>query len=348
VDRRRVASFEVPVRNLFSAARNDSKRGGRIDLLWKRRLLAEHKSRGQSLDRAAAQARDYFDGLRDRDLPRLTVVSDFARIRVYDSEAHKPGGYVEFPLSELPGNTGRFGALSNHEARDFGTLREVDRKAAQELRALHDALREAGHDGHPLEVLMVRLLFCFFADNASVWEPSLFRAYLAGRTAEDGTDLGPCLNRIFSILDTTPARRGSNLDETLKALPYVNGALFTERHDPPDFNGALRTRLLNLAGLNWGAISPEIFGSLFQGIRTTAERRQHGEHYTSETNILKALGPLFLDGLTVEFEAVRRDPRRLGEFHLKLSSIHVLDPACGCGNFLVVAYRELRLLELEV
>jgi hypothetical protein len=348
VNRRRVASFEVPVRNLFSAARNDGQRGGRIDLLWKGRILAEHKSRGQSLDRAAAQARDYFDGLKDRDLPRLTIVSDFERIRVYDNDAGDPGEYVEFPLSELPERTGLFGVLSGHETRDFGVLREVDRKAAQELRALHDELREAGHDGHPLELLMVRLLFCLFADNAGVWEPGLFRDYLVGRTAEDGSDLGPRLNRIFAVLDTSPARRGANLDETLKVLPYVNGALFTERHDPPDFNGALRNRLLDLAGLNWGAISPEIFGSLFQGIRTTAERRFHGEHYTSETNILKALGPLFLDALRAELENLRRDSRRLVDFHRKLASIRVLDPACGCGNFLVVAYRELRLLELEV
>jgi hypothetical protein len=348
VNRRRVASFEVPVRNLFSAARNDAQRGGRIDLLWKGRLLAEHKSRGQSLDRAAAQARDYFDGLKDRDLPRLTVVSDFDRIRVYDTDVGPPGHYVEFPLADLPDNTGIFGVLSGHETRDFGNLREVDRKAAQELRAMHDELREARYDGHPLEVLMVRLLFCLFADRAGIWEPGLFRDYLADRTGDDGTDLGPRLNRIFAVLDTPPAQRGTNLDETLMALPYVNGALFSERHDAADFNGSLRERLLDLAGLDWAAISPEIFGSLFQGIRSTAERRLHGEHYTSEANILKALGPLFLDDLRAEFKSARRDPRRLTDFHRKLASIRVLDPACGCGNFLVVAYRELRLLELEV
>jgi hypothetical protein len=264
VNRRRVASFEEPVRNLFFAARHDGQKGGRIDLLWKDRLLAEHKSRGQSLDRAAAQARDYFNGLKDRDLPRLTVVSDFDRIRLYDTDIGPPRHHVEFALSELPDRTGIFGVLSGHETRDFGVLREVDRKAAQELRALHDELREARYDGHSLEVLMVRLLFCLFADRAGVWEPGLFRDYLADRTAEDGTDLGPRLNRIFAVLDTPRDRRGANLDDTLRDLPYVNGALFAECHDPPDFNGSLRECLLDLAGLDWAAISPEIFGSLFQ------------------------------------------------------------------------------------
>ena len=195
---------------------------------------------------------------------------------------------------------------------------------------------------------MVRLLFCLFADNAGVWEPGLFRDWLDARTNEDGSDLGPLLNRVFAVLDTPAQRRPTTLDETLAALPHVNGALFTERHDSADFSGAMRSALLDLSRLSWASISPEIFGALFQGIRTVRERRATGEFYTSEANIRKALDPLFLDALKAEFTSVRRDLRRLASFHNKLSSIRVLHPACGCGNFLVVAYRELRLLELEV
>lgn len=349
VSRRRVASFEVPVRNLFSS----TTQSGRIDLLWKGRLLAEHKSRGQNLDRAATQARDYFDGLKDRDLPRLTVVSDFERIRVYDNDlgnrrSDGASDYVEFSLSELPSRIGLFGVLSGYETRSFSIARPVDGDAARGLRALHDSLRDTGYDGHPLEVLMVRLLFCLFADNAGVWEPGLFRDWLDARTDEDGSDLGPLLNRVFAILDTTTQRRSTILDETLAALPHVNGSLFKERHDPADFNGKMRSALLDLSRLDWPSISPEIFGALFQGIRTVRDRRATGEFYTSETNIRKALNPLFLDALRAEFTFVKRDQRGLANFHAKLSSIRVLDPACGCGNFLVVAYRELRLLELEV
>lgn len=337
INRRRVAAFERPVDGT-----------GRIDMLWKGRLLVEHKSRGQNLDRAAGQARDYFAGLRDADLPRYVIVSDFARIRLYDLEGGDPSTPEEFPLEELPNRLGLFGFISGYETRSFGTLKEVDVAAAAHLGELHDVLERTGYRGHPLQVWMVRLLFCLFADRTGIFPMGLFRDYLDNRTVTDGTDLGPRLTKLFDVLNTRPEARSPVLDEQLKDLPFVNGRLFAELLPMPDFNSAMRTLLLDATRLDWAGISPAIFGSLFQSIKDKKDRSHLGEFYTTESNIMKALAPLFLDSLRKDFSRIRGNARQLHDFHLKLRHIEVLDPACGCGNFLVVAYRELRLLELEV
>lgn len=331
LNRRRVAAFERPVRDLVTASRR-----GFIDLLWKGRLLVEHKSRGEDLDRAATQARDYFPGLRDADLPRYVVVSDFARIRLYDLDA---GTEREFPLRELAQRIGLFGFISGYETRDFGAASPVDIAAVRKLGELHDQLEASGYSGHPLQVWMVRLLFCLFADSTGIFETGTFRDYLDLRTTPDGSDLGPRLAKLFEVLDTAPAGRSRILDDALVGLPHVNGRLFAERLPIPDFNASMRDTLLECARLAWGAISPAVFGSLFQSIKENRDRRRLGEHYTTETNILKALNPLFLDGLRADFARVRHNARLLEDFHRRLATIQVLDPACGCGNFLVVAYR---------
>jgi len=272
LNRRRVAAFERPVFDLLSASGR-----GRIDLLWKGRLLVEHKSRGEDLDRAATQARDYFPGLRDADLPRYVIVSDFARIRLYDLDN---GAEQEFPLRDLSRRIGLFGFISGYEARSFGTLNPVDVQAAQRLGELHDRLEASGYGGHPLQVWMVRLLFCLFADSTGIFDVGRFREYLDEHTAEDGSDLGPRLERLFEVLNQEPASRSSALDESLATLPYVNGRLFAERLPMPDFDARMREVLFECARLGWGAISPAIFGSLFQSIKDRKDRRRLGEHYT--------------------------------------------------------------------
>ena len=273
VNRRRVAAFERPVEG-----------GGRIDMLWKGRLLVEHKSRGQDHDRAASQARDYFAGLRDADLSRYVIVSDFWRIRLYDLEGPDPTDSEEFALEELPNRIGLFGFISGYETRSFGTLKAVDVQAARHLGELHDALERAGYWDHPLQVWMVRLLFCLFSDRTGIFPTGLFREYLDERTADDGTDLGPRLTKLFEVLNTRPELRSSALDEQLQELPFVNGKLFAETLPIPDFNAAMRGLLLDATRLDWAGISPAIFGSLFQSIKDKKARRHLGEFYTTEAN----------------------------------------------------------------
>ena len=338
VTRRRVAAFETPVKKADGA-------GGFIDLLWKGVLLVEHKSRGKNLDRAFRQALDYFPGLKERDLPRYVLVSDFARFRLYDLDENQT---YEFLLADLYQNARLFGFIAGYQTRNFGQQDPVNIAAAERLGRLHDGLKATGYDGHPLEVLLVRLLFCLFAEDTAIFERRQFQDGVEQRTAEDGSDLGPWLAQLFQTLNTPPERRFRTLDEQLAAFPCVNGRLFAEPLPLAAFDRRLRELLLDACALDWSRISPAIFGSLFQSILDPAARRHLGAHYTSETNILKALRPLFLDRLRAEFERIRQNPKRLFEFQKKLATLRVLDPACGCGNFLVVAYRELRLLELEV
>jgi len=338
ITRRRVASFEAPITKGDGA-------GGFIDLLWKGVLLVEHKSRGKDLDRAARQAFDYFPGLKERDLPRYVLVSDFARFRLHDLDQNEQH---DFLLADLSKNIKLFGFIAGYQTRTFGWQDPVNVHAAEKLGKLHDLLQASGYDGHPLEVALVRILFCMFAEDTALFERCQFQDYLEQRTAEDGGDLGMRLAKLFQVLDTPPERRSPALDEQLAAFPYVNGRLFGEMLPIADCTRPMREALLDCCALDWSRISPAIFGSLFQSIMDRTARRNLGAHYTSETNILKLIHPLFLDELWGEFHKVKRNRNQLFDFLKKLSRLTFLDPACGCGNFLVIAYRELRLLELEV
>jgi len=321
-------------------------RQGRIDCFWKGTLLVEHKSAGADLDRAFAQAADYFDGLAERDLPRYILVSDFARFRLYDLEG---GRETEFRLKDLYKHVRLFGFIAGYAPVKIVEQDPVNLKAALAMGRLHDALKASGYAGHPLEVLLVRLLFCLFAEDTTLFEPKgAFRDYIEDTTGEDGADLGMHLAALFDVLNTPEDKRQKNLDERLAAFPYVNGRLFEERLAVAAFDAAMRAALLDCCALDWGRISPAIFGALFQSVMDERLRRNIGAHYTSEANILKLIKPLFLDELRAELEAARRSPKKLFELHKRIAALTFLDPACGCGNFLVIAYRELRLLELEI
>ncbi len=339
IDRKRVASFEEPVKKLGD-------KQGYIDLFWKGMLLVEHKSRGKDLARAYTQALDYFPGIKERDLPKYVLVSDFERFHLYDLEENTE---TEFRLADLHKNIKHFAFIAGYRTQTIAPQNPVNIKAAERMGKLHDALKASGYQGHPLEVLLVRLLFCLFADDTGIFQPaSAFRAWIEERTAADGSDLGPQLAQMFQVLNTHDDRRAKTLDEQLAAFPYVNGKLFEEMLPIASFNLIMREALLECCALDWSAISPAIFGALFQSIMDGRARRNLGAHYTSEENILKLIQPLFLDDLYEEFKRVKSNKNRLFEFHKKLRTLTFFDPACGCGNFLVIAYRELRKLELDV
>ena len=338
VSRRRIASFEKRVKEI------DGK-GGYIDLLWKGVLLIEHKSRGENLDRAYQQALDYFPGLEERDLPRFVLVSDFARFRLYDLDE---GEQHEFAVEDLHKHVNHFAFIAGYQTHKIKEQDPVNIKAAELMGKLHDKLRDIGYTGHDLEVYLVRLLFCLFAEDTGIFERQQFQEYIEIRTAQDGTDLGAQLDTLFYVLNAPEPNRLDNRDEQLNGFPFVNGKLFEERLRPAAFDCAMRESLLHCCSLDWSRISPAIFGSLFQSIMDKDARRNLGAHYTSEENILKLINPLFMDDLRAEFKKVKNNKNRLFEFHKKLRTLTFLDPACGCGNFLVIAYRELRLLELEI
>lgn len=338
VPRRRVASFEFFVKKQDGAQ-------GFIDVLWKGVMLAEHKSRGKDLDKAYAQAKDYFPGLKNAELPRYVVVSDFEKIRLYDLEENKQ---EEFLLKDLHNNIELFGFISGYTVRHYEKEEEASIKAAKLMADFHNEIAKTGYSGHDLDVFLARILFCLFAEDTGIFQKGLFRRYVEDRTNIDGSDLGIHLLQIFEVLNTPREKRQTNLDEQLREFPYVNGGVFAERIAPVSLDAGARLKLVKCCSFDWSEISASIFGSLFQGVMNEDVRRQLGAHYTSEKNILKVIQPLFLDELYVEFDHVKYEPKKLEAFHQKLAKLTFLDPACGCGNFLVVAYRELRRLELEV
>ena len=338
ISRRRVATFEEPVKKLGGNQ-------GFIDLFWKGTLLVEHKSKGKDLDKAYEQATDYFPGLKEHELPKYILVSDFERIKLFDLDERTEH---EFHISEFYKNVKLFGFIAGYQKRTFKEEDPVNIKAAELMGKLHDQLKDFGYEGHPLEVYLVRLLFVLFADDTGIFEKDIFKDFIDQRTSEDGSDLGALIAQFFQVLNTPPDKRLKNLDEHLSQFPYVNGGLFEEFLPIAAFNSKMRSILLEASALDWGKISPAIFGSLFQSVMNPEERRNLGAHYTSEKNIYKLIKPLFLDELRAEFEKVKSNPRRLKEFHKKLSTLKFLDPACGSGNFLIISYRELRQLEIDI
>ena len=339
ITNKRVATFELNVKKLGGAQ-------GFVDLFWPGMLLVEHKSLGKNLDDAVDQAVGYLHHLKEHELPQLVVVCDFAHFRVYRLAT---GETVAFELKHLHKHIKLFGLLAGYKVQDIRAEDPVNIKAAERMGRLHDALKASGYSGHALEVLLVRLLFCLFADDTGIFQPAQsFRDFVEERTAPDGSDLGPRLGQLFQVLNTPERQRSKNIDEQLGQFAYINGKLFEETLPMADFSTAMREALLDACALDWSAISPAIFGSLFQSIMDDKARRNLGAHYTSEANILKLIKPLFLDELHAEFERVKGNRNKLFEFHKKLRQLTFMDPACGCGNFLVISYRELRELELKV
>src|SRR3989344_1739097 len=342
VKRRKVATFEEPVKKLGD-------KQGFIDLFWKGKLLVEQKSGGRDRSRARQQALDYFPGLKDYELPRYILVCDFQTFHLTDLDTREE---TRFALSDLPRHVEAFGFIVGVEKRVFKDQDPVNIVAAELMGKLHDALKASGYDGHPLERLLVRLLFCLFADDTGIFnELGLLETYITDRTAEDGSDLGSKLSELFQVLNTPVERRQKSLDEDLARLPYINGDLFAEPLPIPAFNRAMRDRLLEACAFFWKKISPAIFGALFQSVMNAKERRAKGAHYTTEKNILKVIEPLFLDELRAELARIldlkRGREAALRAFQDKPAGLNLFDPACGCGNFLIIAYRELRLLEIE-
>ncbi len=347
ISRRHVGIFEAAFKKTKGTQ-------GFIDVYWPKKLVCEQKSRGADLEKATEQALEYLQAIAQvnpDDLPRYVIVCDFARLRLYDIETKQ---HQEILINELADHIHLF----NFFLDGLTEIREKEQaaniKAAERMGVLHDKLEENGYEGHELKVMLIRLLFCLFAEDTGIFEKYQFQNLIRQRTKEDGSDLAGWIGQLFETLNRSPEKRLKNLDQQLKDFAYINGDLFKEHMPTAAFDTEMREILLNACAMDWAHISPEIFGSLFQSVMDKEQRRHLGAHYTSEENILKVISSLFLDELRAEFEEIKNRGKgkarasALDIFHQKLAHLTFLDPACGCGNFLVVAYRELRLLELEV
>ena len=340
---RRVASFEEPVRLL-------GQKRGSIDLFWKGVLLVEQKIAGRDLRHAKTQALDYFPGLKDSELPRYLLLSDFQSFQLYDLEEDDE---IRFRLADLPRHVERFGFIMGVQRRTFHDQDPVNIEASELIGQIYDAVKAGGHPSPDIEQIMVRLVFCLFADDTGIFHPrGLFQDYLEERTQPDGSDLGSTFMLICQVLNTPEGARAAAIEDELAQFPYVDGDLFSEPILAPFFDRNSRALLLKACEFDWSRISPAIFGSLFQSVMDSRQRRAQGAHYTTEQNILKVIEPLCMDELRAEFERIKRRKHgtlaALRAFHERMGQMTFFDPACGCGNFLVIAYRELRALEIDV
>ena len=342
--RRDVARFEEHVRKLDD-------RSGFMDLFWPGVLLVEQKSAGRSLLAAAEQAGAYFDAIAERERPRYQLLCDFKTFELLDRDTREE---VRFPLAELPERVESFAFIVGQRRRALREEDPVNIEASELMGRLHDALNESGYRGDDLERFLVRMVFCMFADDSGIFpRQDMFLHLVEDRTSPDGADLGLWLTRLFEVLNTPAERRQLKLDEDLAKFPYVNGELFAGRLSIPDFDSEMRTALVDACRFNWSKTSPAIFGALFQSVMEPIERRSQGAHYTTEQNILRVIEPLFLDDLRAEFDALcaKHSGDVVAELYRlrdRLGELRFFDPACGCGNFLIIAYRELRLLEIDV
>lgn len=343
IDHKRTVLFER------HATRLTTGNEGRIDVFWPGEMVVEQKSGGKNLTKAANQAFDYLDHLDDRERPHTVVVSDFEHFEVYDLTSF-PFPVVKFKLNQLPQRIGLFSWMAGYTRRPATVAAEesANRKAVQKMADLYDALAKENLSDHHTSIFLTRILFLLFAEDTGLVDRGLFAQVIRDRSAVDGSDLGGLLADLFQTLDTASSNRPERTDDLLMRFPYVNGSVFSEPIPLTHFDTQMRTALLAATDFEWGTISPAIFGSMFQAVKSKQARRELGEHYTTERDILRTLGPLFLDDLKSELAASRFSAKKLQELWDKIASLSFLDPACGCGNFLVVIYRELRELELQI
>ena len=340
--RRNVAVYEEKVKKL-----NDKQ--GFIDLFWPSHLLIEQKSAGRDLAKARSQATDYFVSLTEKEKPRYILLSDFQTFELLDLEENEEH---HFTLAELPDHIRHFAFIAGYQQQKYRDQDPANIEASELMSNLHKHLEESGYTGHDLERLLVRIMFCLFAEDTGIFPMESFLRLIEDRTEKDGSDLGSWIIHLFQVLNSPPDKRQKNLDEDLSAFPYVNGQLFADAINIPSFDTNMRDALLKCAYFNWTKVSPALFGSLFQTVMLPAAQRQGGAHYTSEKNILKVIQPLFLDELREEFNHIKTlkvgQKQRFEQLQEKLSRLTFFDPACGCGNFLILAFRELRELELDI
>ncbi len=352
MNRKKYASFEFPVKDELGNTQF-------IDVFYKGVFLAEHKSAKKNLDKAREQAERYIAEiartLPEKDLPEYYAVSDFAHFHLFRREPlPNVDNEWRFPLAQLPNyiERGVFQFMLGIEAKVREQQEQANIQAAEIIGKLHKAFAEQHiYDEHELRLFITRLLFLFFADDSLVFERNyLFQDFLDKQ--KDVSELGLQLNGLFEALNQ-PNEKWNNRQKTAFAgFEYVNGGLFQERLGEFEFTPELFKQLQTACRFDWSGISPEIFGTLFQSVMNADERRETGAHYTEADNIEKVINSLFLDDLQNEFAQIQTLKRgktdKLSAFYQKIKQLTFLDPACGCGNFLIVAYDHLRQLEDDV
>jgi hypothetical protein len=317
------------------------------EITWKKKLFFKEIN-GEDLhdliDNVAANERAI------KHDPRFLIVTDYETLLAVD---RKTNDTLDIPILEIAKHFDFFLPWAGMEKKQAIGENPADVKAAEKMAKLYDEIKKDNpaftpEDVHNLNVFLSRLLFCFFAEDTEIFEKNLFTNSIASHTQQDGSDLQEYLDNLFAIMNIDKPERSNDTPAYLNAFPYVNGGLFRNPHHAPAFSRKSRQLLIECGSLQWKDIHPDIFGSMIQAVVTPEHRGGFGMHYTSVPNIMKVIEPLFLDELKEEFEAVKNEPRGLVKLLERLSRIKIFDPACGSGNFLIIAYKELRLLEIKI
>ena len=282
---------------------------------------------------------------------RFVITTDFETLVAFDLNADER---LETSLDELSRNYAFFLPLAGYEKAVMYSEHPADLKASEKMGQLFDLIRERNDlskpaDIHALNVFLTRLLFCFYAEDTGIFTERQMTSTLEACTREDGSDVDQFFSDLFTVLnlpDQSPERQ--RMPEHFRQFRYVNGGLFRADEPIPEFGRKGRRILLDCGSLDWSQINPDIFGSMFQAVIDEEQRGNLGQHYTSVSNIMKVIQPLFLDTLHAELEKSRQSEKRLKELLLRLQNLRIFDPACGSGNFLIIAYKELRKLEMEI
>ncbi len=316
----------------------------KTEILWKKRIYFRWVTK--DIRTALLEAKASPKLRQSANKPMFIVIASPDEFAAHDLDE---GTDIVIPRYELPSHTYFFlPFVGKKKITVTSEALEVDVKATRKMAVLYDEIRKdnPGFDAHDLNVFLARLLFCFFAEDTEIFKvKGLFTSSVASHTADDGSDLSAYLATLFRRFATADAK---GFREEYRKFEYVNGGLFENEHPVPVFTRKSRKTLLENGKMDWQSINPDIFGSMFQSIIDPEKRHELGMHYTTRENIMKVISPLFLDALREDFEKAKGSPKKLEAFHQRLAEIHIFDPACGSGNFLILAYEKLRELEMDV
>ena len=318
------------------------------EILWKAKLFFKIATAANDIDVLFAAAKNHIPALKNK--ARFVVVTDYQQFMATDT---KTGEEIACTIAELPQHFDFFLPWAGMEKAQAKFENPADVKAAERMAKLFDEIKKDNptttpEEVHNLNVFLSRLLFCFFAEDTGIFEQkNQFTRAIESHTQEDGSDLAEYLDKLFVLMNTPDAER-SGLPKYLSEFPYVNGGLFRNPHTAPIFTKRSRNIVVQCGDEDWSAINPDIFGSMMQAVISTEYRGGMGMHYTSVPNIMKVIEPLFMDELRAALEDARGNLKKLQSLRARLANIKIFDPACGSGNFLIIAYKELRQLEIEI
>lgn len=280
---------------------------------------------------------------------RFAIVTDYKTLLAIDTKTQDK---LDIELNELPKHFDFFLPWAGMEKAQHANENPADVKAAEKMVKLFDEIKKDNPDNSPefihgMNVFLSRLLFCYFAEDTNIFTDGQFTNAIDSHTQADGSDLNTYLDTLFKVLNT-PEKDRKDIPSYLQGFPYVNGGLFAKPIPAPNFSRRSRQAIIDSGELQWKEINPDIFGSMFQAVVSVDQRGNLGQHYTSVPNIMKVIEPLFLNDLYEEFEKAKDDKKKLNNLLLRISKIKIFDPACGSGNFLIIAYKELRKLEMKI